>query len=331
MIPPFGETRPVAPGVLWLRMPLPYALDHVNLWLIEDGEGWALVDTGVPDRRTRALWEAVLAGPMQGRPLTRLIVTHFHPDHIGLADWLGRRFGVMLETPLAEWLYGRMLALDGAEDYVESSLRFYSQAGFSGEMLEMVAGRGNAYGARIKHMPAHCQPIEAGQELVLGGQRWRVIIGRGHSPQMACLHCPALGLLITGDQILPLITPNVSIWPSEPEADQLALFLGSLDQFAAIPDETLLLPSHGAPFRGLCRRLAEIREHHMERLAETMAACSAAPISAYQLLGRLFPRQLDEHQLFFALGEALAHLHYLAGQGKLRRLDRDGVRLWQVV
>lgn len=319
----------MAPGVWWLRMPLPFALDHVNLWLIEDGDGWALVDTGVPDRKTRGLWEGLLAGALSEKPLTRLLVTHFHPDHMGLADWLGRRFGIAMETTLAEWLYGRMLSLDTGEAFTETSLSFYRAAGFPSDLLELVARRGNAYGARVRHIPATCHTLTEGQELRLGGRSWRVITAEGHSPDMACFHCPELDLLISGDQVLPSISPNVSLWPSQPEADPLTLFLDSLNKFRDLPATTLVLPSHGLPFTGLHERLDALADHHAERLAETLAAC-AQPITGYDLLKTLFQRPLDDHQLFFALGESLAHLHHLRSRGAVvRQRDGDGVDWWE--
>jgi len=321
--PADGSVLPVGSGVHWLRMPLPFALDHVNLWLIEDGPGWALVDTGIPDRRSRALWEQVFAGPMGGRPLTRLIVTHFHPDHIGLASWLAERFGLALEATLGEWLFGRMLSLSGGADYDQASHSFYRAAGFDAALLEMVAQRGNAYGQRIKAIPATLLRIRQDDALVIGGRRWEVITAEGHSPEMACLHCPALELLISGDQVLPSISPNVSLWPTEPEADPLALFLASLKRFAVLPEQTLVLPSHGLPFTGLHHRLEQLARHHDERLAETLDAC-ATPITAADLLKVLFRRPLDDHQLFFAIGESLAHLRTLVNQGKLSRIADAG-------
>lgn len=328
--PSFGQVSPVAPGVLWLRMPLPFALDHVNLWLLEDGAGWALVDTGVSDPATRDLWQGVFATAMAGKPLSRLLVTHFHPDHIGLAAWLQRRFGCPLETSRQEWLYGRMLSLDTGDAFTESSVAFYRRAGLDEGGLALVRRRGNAYAARTRHIPVDCQPVQAGQELSIGGRLWRVISGRGHSPDMVCLHCPDLGVLISGDQVLAGISPNVSVWPSEPEVDPLSAFLDSLRAFRALPAETLVLPSHGVPFHGLHDRLDQLAGHHDQRLAATLAACAARPLSAAELMQVLFPRDLDSHQLFFALGESLAHLHALRRRGQVSaETGADGVRRFQ--
>jgi glyoxylase-like metal-dependent hydrolase (beta-lactamase superfamily II) len=323
--PAFGQVKPIGNGIHWLRMPLPFALDHINLWLIEHGDGWALIDTGIPDDTSRQLWQAVLAGPMAGRPLTRLVVTHFHPDHMGLAAWLQQQFPVEMEATLAEWLYGRMLSLDTSRVFVDSALCFYRGAGLDQTLLDLVARRGNAYGARVKHVPPTYRRLRKGDELVLGERAWTVMIGEGHAPELACLSCRELNILISSDQVLPSISPNVSIWPGEPDANPLALFLASLAQFRSLPADTLVLPSHGLPFRGLHARVDELAVHHRERLDETWDACKQ-PVTAHDLVALLFRRQLDEHQLFFALGESLAHLHYLVGEGWVEReTDAQGV------
>ncbi|MDR3437181.1 MBL fold metallo-hydrolase [Telmatospirillum sp.] len=320
-----GHTIRVAPGILWLRMPLPFALNHINLWLIEDGAGWAVVDTGVPDQESRRLWQGVFAGPMGGRPLSRLVVTHFHPDHMGLASWLERQFGIVMEATQAEWLYGRMLSLDTSESFVEASRRFYQGTGFGEDLLAIVTERGNAYGARIKHVPTHCRRLRDGSLLDMGGRRWRVMVGEGHAPELACLWCEDLNVLISSDQILPSISPNVSVWPSEPEADPLRQFLESLKRFRELPGDCLVLPSHGRPFVGLHERIDALLAHHRDRLDETLEAC-AQPMTAFDLQAIMFRRPLDSHQVFFAIGESLAHLHYLAAEGQIiRETDAKGV------
>lgn len=329
--PPFGQTLAPAPGLLWLRMPLPFALNHINLWLIEDGPAWALVDTGVPDQKSRTLWREVLAGPMAGRPLSRLIVTHFHPDHMGLAAWFLRQFPVAMEATQAEWLYGRMLSLDTGEAFAAASLEFYRGAGFGEALLGLVADRGNAYGSRVKYIPTTCRRLREGDILRLGAHQWRVIVGEGHAPEMACLWCEEQNLLISGDQILPSISPNISVWPSEPDADPLRLFLSSLEKFRRLPADCLVLPSHGRPFFGLHERIDALVRHHEDRLSETLEACRQ-PITAYDLLASMFPRELDNHQLFFAIGESLAHLHYLWRSGQLvRETDAAGVHRFRRV
>ncbi len=323
-----GQTVPVAPGILWLRMPLPFALDHINLWLIEEGEGWTIVDTGFASEASRTLWDGVFTGPMGGRAPARLVVTHFHPDHMGLADWLATRFALTMETTLAEWSWGRAMSLLDAQAFNAVGLPFYRATGFDESSLAAAAQRGNPYSSVVPRVPSAYARLRAGAPLDLGGRRWEVIVGEGHSPELAALWCEEIGVLISGDQVLPSISPNVSVWPTEPEADPLALYLASLDRFGHIPASALVLPSHGIPFRGLHRRLDEMRAHHDARLDETLAAC-ARPVTATELIPVLFRRQLDRHQLFFAVGEALAHLHRLRAQGLVaREAGADGVQRW---
>lgn len=323
--PAFGQTLEVASGIHWLRMPLPFALDHINLWLIEDGDGWALVDTGVPGGKSRDLWEGVFAGLMQGRPASRLLVTHFHPDHMGLAGWLTERFGLVMETTQAEWLHGRMLSLDDSRSLTAQALSFYRKLGFSDEQLAMVEKRGNAYGAAVRDIPAAFHRLRQGDQLTIGDASWDVLVGEGHAPEQACLWDGAASVLISGDQVLPSISPNVSVWPSEPDSDPLRLFLTTLMRFRGLPGDALVLPSHGRPFFGLIERIDELIHHHQERLDETLEACGK-PISAIDLMAAMFKRPLDTHQLFFAVGESLAHLNYLRGEGLLvRELDAAGV------
>ncbi len=326
-----GQTLSVAPGILWLRMPLPFQLDHINLWLIEEGDGWTIVDTGINGSKSRTHWEEVFAGPMGGRAATRLICTHFHPDHMGLADWLARRFSLTLETTLAEWLMGRAMSLTDNDTFNALSAPFYRAAGFDEAMIEAAAKRGNGYAATKPMVPAHFARIRGGETLTVGGRRWEIVIGEGHSPELAALHCPELKVLISGDQILPTISPNVSVWPNEAEADPLGLYLGSLDRFRHLPEDTLVLPSHGLPFRGLHKRIDSMVDHHAERLERAFDACRE-PHTGGEMVKVLFRRQLDEHQLYFALGEALAHLHLLRTRGQVtRETGTDGVHRWRRV
>lgn len=324
-----GDLLKVAEGVLWLRMPLPFALDHINLWLLEDDGGWAIVDTGVASNLTRELWEKVLQQPrLGGRPITRLFCTHFHPDHMGLAGWLCERLGVQMWTTHGEWATGLLLSLDTSDAFREASVSFYQAAGFGPEQMEKVRTRGNAYAGRVAPIPRAYRRIADGERITIGRRTWTVVVGEGHAPELAALHCAEDGLLISGDQILPRISPNVSLWPNEPEADPLGLFLRSLERFGAMPLDTLVLPSHGLPFFGLRARAAELAAHHVDRLTETVAACADRPHTAAELIPILFPRPLDDHQLFFAIGEVLAHVRRLEVEGALTRQVRDGVHYY---
>ncbi len=324
--PQGGELREVAPGVHWLRMPLPFRLDHINLWLLEDGEGWTLVDSGFADPPTRALWDALRAGPAAGRPIRRLICTHYHPDHFGLAGWFTHELGAALLMTQGEYLTGQFLGSCSDARFSEGQQGLFRRHGLPHAQSDRLAAKGNAYAGRIGRLPTGYHRLRDGQEVEIGGRAWRVLIGEGHAPEHATLFCPALGVLISGDQILPQITPNISAQWYEPEANPLGAYLDSLAHFRDLPAETLVLPSHRLPFHGLHARLDSLAHHHDQRLDEACAACREGARSAAELLPVLFRRDLDDHQLSFAMGEAIAHLDHLVGQGRLdARAERDGV------
>jgi glyoxylase-like metal-dependent hydrolase (beta-lactamase superfamily II) len=325
--PGSGLTTLVAPGVHWVRMRLPFALDHINLWLIEDGPGWTIVDTGIASEETKAAWEQVFAETLGGRKVTRVIVTHFHPDHMGLAGWLCPRWQAPLWVTETEWLFGRTMSSDRDDaGFAEEQRPFYARTGIDPAMAEGFFERGNPYWRRVTPVPRAFHRIADGQEITIGGRAWRVVVGRGHAPEHACLWCPELDVFIAGDQILPKISPNVGVWPTEPEGNPLALYLASLRKIRDIvPASVLVLPSHNLPFRGLDTRIDQLLEHHRDRLAEVEAAC-AEPRNAAEIVPVLFRRKLDLHQLGFALGETLSHIHLLLGERRLRRwLGEDGV------
>jgi glyoxylase-like metal-dependent hydrolase (beta-lactamase superfamily II) len=329
--PAAGETREVAPGVFWLRMPLPFKLDHINLWLLKDGDGWTIVDCGINRDPVKAAWERVFAQRFGGRPLKRVIVTHYHPDHVGLAGWLTQRFGVRLWMPLAEWAFARMISQDQSDASHEAARAFYRAAGFDEAQMAAFESRRDRYAANVSPIPAVYRRYGEGGVIDIDGRGWRVVVGTGHSPEHACLYCTELNVLISGDQILPKISPNVSLWPSEPEGNPLRLFLDSLNKFRDLPADTLILPSHNWPFLGLHARLDALAHHHDERLAATWATC-AEPASGVDVLKRLFQRELDAHQLMFAIGESLAHLHFLAAEGRLERtLGPDGIHRFRQI
>lgn len=320
-----AQLMEVAPGVRWVRMPLPFALDHINLWVLDDGDGVVLVDTGLGNDATMALWEEIFAGPLNGVKVNRLIATHFHPDHMGLAGWLCERLDVDLTAMMREWLFGRMLWLEDSADFVANQLRYYTRIGLDAEQLEGVKERRNTYRSRIGVIPVRVVGIRHGDQLAIGGRSWRVIEGGGHSPEHACLYCEEAGLLISGDQVLPRISPIVGVWPQQPESEPLSLFLDALDRLRQLPADTLVLPSHGLPFKGLHTRIDDLKAHHAERLDKTLEAC-AEPATAVQVLKVLFKRPLDAHQLGFATGETLAHLHHLMRKASVvRTLEADGV------
>jgi glyoxylase-like metal-dependent hydrolase (beta-lactamase superfamily II) len=317
-----GTTIEVAPGVAWLRMPLPFQLNHINLWLVEDGPGWAIVDTGVGLPDTRTLWEQIFAGRLGGRPVTRVAVTHFHPDHMGNAAWLMQRWGTDLWCSQAEYLITQMAWRTGEARDNAPRLQHYRRNGCSEAQLAALAERGNHYPRLVPTIPTEFRALSDGESITLGGRRFTMIVGHGHSPEHASLWCAEAGVLISGDQVLPRITPNVSVWPDQPWGNPLRGYLDSLDRFRHIGAQALVLPAHGLPFRGLPERVSELRTHHAARLAETLDAI-IEPRTAAEVVPALFRRALDSHQLSFALGEALAHLHFVEADGRAVRLVGD--------
>jgi glyoxylase-like metal-dependent hydrolase (beta-lactamase superfamily II) len=315
----------VAPGIRWLRMPLPFALDHINLWLLADGPGWTIVDTGYATAKTKELWQCVLAEQLLGLPVTRVIVTHYHPDHIGLAGWLTERCQAPLWITEKEWLSARVMSRSD-DDFGPLRRLFAHRAGLDAVSCELFGEREKSYRRGVPSMPPSFRRLSDGMNIEIGGREWRVVVGEGHAPELACLYCATAGVLISGDQVLPKISPNVSVQAHEPDGDPLARYLWSLGKLReAVPSETLVLPSHNLPFFGLHQRIDALAAHHRARCGDILAAC-ATPQTAKRLLPVLFRRPLDGHQMGFALGEALAHLHYLMYQGALdRERGADGV------
>lgn len=321
--PPPGTTLPVAPGVRWLRMPLPFALDHVNLWLLDDGDALVPVDSGYGLEETRRHWETILAA--DGRPFSRVVVTHCHPDHLGLGSWLAARNGAPILMTQGEFLGGHALWHQLPGYRVENMVAQFRSHGLDEGRLEALSKRGNAYRHGVPELPSSYQRVFDGDRIAIGGNDWEVICGYGHSPEHAALYSARLGVLISGDMLLPRISTNVSVVAATPEADPLGWFLDSLQRFRDLPEDTLVLPSHGYPFRGIETRVEELVRHHDERCAALRAACRE-PRSAGELLSTLFPRELDTHQVMFAMGEAIAHLNHLRARGEvLRTLGDDGI------
>ncbi|MEN3110694.1 MBL fold metallo-hydrolase [Uliginosibacterium paludis] len=325
--PQAPETLEVAPGVKWLRLALPWALDHINLWLIRDGAAWALVDTGLGDDATRALWPQILQA--LGRPLSRIIATHYHPDHLGNAQWLAAQTGAAIHMSFGEYLLAHALHSQSAGYDMASFHEHFRRHGLDSERLARMEARGNIYRRGVPELPAQFVRLLEGDRLRIGGRNWTAIAGHGHSPEHISLHCPEAGVLISGDMLLPRITTNISVPAAMPEEDAVARFLASLQKFRTLPAETLVLPAHGLPFRGMHARLDQLFTHHDERDASMLAALDT-PRSAAELLPVLFPRPLDTHQLLFAMGEAIAHLNHLWRRDRLKRLeDSDGNILYQ--
>jgi glyoxylase-like metal-dependent hydrolase (beta-lactamase superfamily II) len=329
--PPSGTAQEIAPGVRWLRMPLPFALDHINLWLVADGAGWAIVDSGIHSPETKALWEQIFATALDGKPITRLICTHYHPDHVGLAGWLTERLGIELWMTDTEWRFGyerSRAAGDGVHPLVAD---MYRRAGLAQEALATAGiARSSHYKRRVLPLPDRHRTLSDGMELILGDRSWRIVVGRGHAPEHACLFCPELDLFIAGDQVLPKISPNVSLWPADLDPDPLGSFLLSIERLRqGVPPTSFVLPSHNLPFYGLHTRLDQLAALHAARLDQVVSAC-AEPRTVADLVPILFTRALDRHQLGFAIGETLSHLVHAAKSGRLHQHERpDGVWLFE--
>jgi glyoxylase-like metal-dependent hydrolase (beta-lactamase superfamily II) len=320
-----GATIEVAPGIVWVRMKLPFALDHVNLWLLRDGDGWTAVDTGYNNDETRALWDSAFDRVLEGRPVTRLIVTHFHPDHLALAGWIVERFGCPLWMTYSEWMQAHLNRLGGATADVDARIAFYAANGIAEESAVGYRMKRPDFSRIILPLPDAMHRMVDGHSVAIDGREWRIITGAGHSPEHAALWCEDLNVLISGDQVLPRITTNISLQSVEPDGDPLRLYLESLEKFRSVRADALVLPSHDRPFHGLHDRLDALAEHHEERLEAAWDAC-AEPCTGYDLIPVLFKRKLDAHQTGFAIGEALSHANCLVGRGRLaRRRDTDGL------
>ncbi len=325
--PEVAELLEVGPGIYWIRMPIPIpGLEFINLWAIREDDGWTVVDTGTKSSKIQGWWRTIFAEAFGSQPVKRVICTHFHPDHVGQAGFICDLFNAPLWMTLTDWTFGRMLSLEAASDVPDYVMAFYRRIGFGEEALASFRERGfNNFAKSVEPVPTQFHRIAGGDSIDIGGHDWKVIIGRGHSHEHASLWCPDLGLLIAGDMILPRISPHIGVYPGEPEANPLKLFLDSFDSFRPLPADTLVLPSHGDPFVGLHTRLDQVESHHETRLTALKAFC-AEPRTALDVLPVLFKRPLDMKHTFMAIGEGLAHLHYLAAEGSIERsLGSDGI------
>jgi len=321
--PPVGAAQRVADGVLWLRIPLPMELNHINVWLLEDGGGWLLVDTGMAADTCREAWLELEQRVLAGRPLRRLFVTHDHPDHMGLARWLVERHGAELwMSEQAHRSVGEFLSTEPPflAARAEGFLRRHGVDVPPGEWTNRGDHRTWFGGlAPLAHAPRDGDLLEA------GGGRWRLIETGGHCRGHLCLYDEERRLLVSGDQVLPSITPNVSVLSSAPEADPLREFLGSIERLRACAADTLVLPSHGRPFRPLHARLDALEAHHLGQLEALRSACTR-PSTAFEVLPALFRKVPRGFHRLLAIGETVAHLNYLARRGELtEQAGEDGV------
>ncbi len=327
--PETGELIELAAGVGWARLPVPGSLKHINVWALDDGEGAALVDTGLDIPPSREAWEALFAGPLAGRTVTRIICTHFHPDHIGLAGWLTERFGVPLWMTRDEWLFARMLTADIRDAPPREAITYWRAAGWSEERIAGESKKGwGRFSAVVSPVPVSFIRMQDGDRLEIGARTWRLVVGNGHCPEHACLVDERDGLIIAGDQVLPRITSNVSLSLSEPEADPLGDWLASIAKLKRLPDSLLVLPSHGEPFTGLHARLDALDHGHRDRL-DALAEHLREPKRAVDCFSILFGRAIDDSIIGLATGEAMAHLRRLEVEGRAVREALDGVHWYR--
>lgn len=322
-----GRVIEIAPGILWARIPLPFLLNHINVYLLEDGDGWAILDTGIGNDATREVWHTLVSGPLAGRRLTRLIVTHFHPDHIGLAGWLCERFSLPLLTSQTAYLGCLNISLSPGALDAKPYRDFYLRHGLDPATTQRVATQGHGYLKMVSGLPPTFMRLVAGDTLKVGGRTFDVLTGNGHAPEQVMLYCAADNIFLAADQVLAKITPNISVWAVEPDGDPLGLYLRSLRELKAqIPADALVLPGHQLPFYGLHTRSNELIAHHEARCAAIAQACRTAPRSAAELVPVLFTRELDPHQMSFAFSEVQAHVNYMLRKGELEWIEGgDGI------
>ena len=343
-LPAAGSTLPITAGdgitdtgIRWIRMALPFALNHINLWLLRDEmpspsgdgkriQGWTVVDCCICHDEAKTQWEQIFSNELDGLPILRVIVTHMHPDHIGLAHWLCERWQARLWISGTDYCLARIGA-QGFTGFGGGAAAFFASHGLTdAASIEKIGARSNYYAALVPDVPRSFQRIMDGDLIQIGRRQWRCISGYGHAPEHIALYCDELRVLIGGDMMLPRISTNVSVYDMEPEANSLQLFLDSIDKFLTLPADTLGLPAHGKPFTGIHTRVQQLHDHHRDRLAEVMEACLSAPRTAAEVMPILFTRPLDLHQTTFAMGECIAHLHALWFAGKLRRRHgADGI------
>ncbi len=321
-VPEGSSVMEVAPGILWLRMPLPFVLNHVNLWMIKDGDGWCVIDTGVTWDKAMALWEEWL----NDYPLSRQIVTHYHPDHVGLSGWLEQKTKAPLWMTQGEYLCGLALANNLGNYSIDAMAELFRLHGLDDERLNALKKRGNGYRKGFPLIPATYRRIFDNDVIRIGEHEWKVIVGYGHAPEHASFYCKELNILISGDMLLPSISTNIPVKAANPVGNPLNDFLMSLRRYLDLPENTLVLPSHGRPFNGIHSRVDQLEKHHQKRCDVLLDTCSI-PKTACEILPVLFEREiLDPHQCMFAMGESIAHMNYLENRKKLVRIEGDPVR-----
>ncbi|WP_281995247.1 MBL fold metallo-hydrolase [Ruegeria faecimaris] len=324
--PTLGEAVEIAEGVLWMRLPLPMALDHVNIYALDDGDGWTVIDTGMSSNKTRRIWADLMAGPLGGKPVTRVVVTHHHPDHVGNAGWFQSEHGAELVTSRTAWLFARMLTLDVQENWPQETLDYYRSAGMDADFLaKRMTERPFNFCDTVYPMPLGFTRIKQGSVIRMGGRDWDVHMGNGHAPEHATFWSRDDNLVITGDQVLSSISPNLGVYVTEPMADPVAEWMEACErlQDLARPDH-MALGGHKLPFTGLPVRMRQLIDNHHSAL-DRLQNYLDQPKTAAECFVPLFKRQIGEGEYGLALVEAVAHLNHLYHIGAVTRTRRaDG-------
>ena len=329
--PEHGEAIEVAPGVLWMRLPLPMKLDHVNVYALDGGDAWTVIDTGFASKKTKGIWTTLMDGPLGGKPIARVIVTHHHPDHVGLAGWLQSDFGAQLITTRTAWLFARMLTLDVQDAPVPETLEFWRSAGMDAAVFEQrKAERPFNFGDIVAPMPLGFTRIQQGQTIRMGGRTWDIHMGNGHAPEHATFWSRDDNLVISGDQILPSISPNIGVYATEPMADPIGDWLEACERLKLLArDDQLVLGGHKLPFTGLPTRMRQLIDNHHGALARLIDYIET-PKSAAECFAPLFKRKIGDGEYGLALVEAVAHLSHLYQEGHATRQKRgDGAWVYQ--
>ncbi len=325
-LPDSGKPVEIQPGLHWLRMPLPFELEHINLWLMEGKTGWTIVDTGFNAPDTQGYWDTIFAEKFRVKPVEDIFITHFHPDHFGLAGWLAERSGVRIQMTEPEFNLAHLLTdADNSAELEDAYRPYYFEAGLDDALLEEMLGRRSTYRRVVYTPPRFAQIVRPHETLMLGDHAWEVIGGYGHSPEHACLYSSGRRLLISGDMVLPDISPNISLYPGS-STDPVGDYLHTLDVIRAkVPDDTVVLPSHGVPFTGLHKRIDDLKQHHERRLEKLRAVMAAGAKTGFEIMSGLFAhRTLKHHDIFFALGETLSHLAYEQKAGRVLKTFENG-------
>ncbi|MDX2159620.1 MAG: MBL fold metallo-hydrolase [Hyphomicrobiaceae bacterium] len=318
--PKGAETIEVAPGILWARIPLPFRLNHVNVWLIRETDGWTVIDTGTSDDGARAVWDVLLDGPLSGAPIVRLVATHGHTDHVGLAGWLDERAGgVPYYITLTEWLSAQLRVEEARSPLGAKALRFLERHGCDPDTINSFGDDRLRTRTFMGTLPDEFIRLRDGGNVRFGGRDWEVLVCGGHAAAHASFWCVEEKILIAGDQVLSKISPMIGVFPNEPEANPLAEYLASLDRFRMLPADALVLPSHGLPFHGLRIRVDELSHHHELRL-KALLELMQTPATAMRLAHGLFTKAVAEGQGRHAFAETLAHAHYLVSDGLAQRI-----------